>query len=129
MLLSPALDAAEVVKERQVVIEELRMYQDNPQDYVQIAFDALMWPDHPLGWDVAGREETVLSFTAGDCRASPRATPAAVDAGGQHRRRFRDRRTPSRMIDEALGPWADTAPREGGGAASRRRHHRGRRSA
>src|ERR1039457_1683484 len=68
MLLSPALEHAEVVKERQVVIEELRMYQDNPQDYVQIAFDALMCPDHPLGWDVAGREETVLSFTAEDCR-------------------------------------------------------------
>ena len=47
MLLSPALDPDEVVKERQVVIEELRMYQDNPQDYVQIAFDALMWPGSP----------------------------------------------------------------------------------
>ena len=41
MLLSPALDEGEVAKERQVVIEELRMYQDNPQDYVQIAFDEL----------------------------------------------------------------------------------------
>ena len=56
-----------------MVIEELRMYQDNPQDYVQILFDEVMWPDHPLGWDVAGREETVRSFTAEDCRGASRA--------------------------------------------------------
>ena len=105
MLLSPALDEAEVVKERQVVIEELRMYQDNPQDYVQIAFDALMWPDHPLGWDVAGREETVLSFTDGDCRSHlerhvlPSTLVVSV-AGG-----FETAEAVA-MIEEAIGPWA-----------------------
>ncbi len=105
MLLTPALDPDEVVKERQVVIEELRMYQDNPQDYVQIAFDALMWPDHPLGWDVAGREETVLSFTADDCRRHLEAhllpsTLVVSVAGG-----FETEDT-TRLIDDALGPWA-----------------------
>ncbi len=105
MLLSPALDEAEVVKERQVVIEELRMYQDNPQDYVQIAFDALMWPDHPLGWDVAGREDTVLSFTEGDCRRhlERRMLPSTLVvsvAGG-----FESADAVA-MIDEAIAPWA-----------------------
>lgn len=69
MVLSPALDPAEVAKERQVVLEELRMYEDNPQEYAQILFDDVMWPDHPLGRDVAGCEETVRGFTADDCRA------------------------------------------------------------
>ena len=69
MLLQPAFDPAEVVKERQVVLEELRMYQDNPQEYAQIVFDDVMWPDHPIGRDVAGREETVQGFTAAECRA------------------------------------------------------------
>jgi predicted Zn-dependent peptidase len=105
MLLTPALDLDEVVKERQVVIEELRMYQDNPQDYVQIAFDALMWPDHPLGWDVAGREETVLSFTAADCRRHLDAhllpsTLVVSIAGGF------DTEAATRQIDDALAPWA-----------------------
>ena len=68
MLFSPALDPAEVVKERQVVIEELRMYQDNPQEYAQIIFDEVMWPDSPLGRDVAGTEETVRGFSAENCR-------------------------------------------------------------
>jgi predicted Zn-dependent peptidase len=105
MLLSPALDPDEVVKERQVVIEELRMYQDNPQDYVQIAFDTLMWPDHPLGWDVAGREETVLSFTAADCRTHldkhmlPSTLVVSI-AGGF------DPDEAAGAIDAAIAPWA-----------------------
>jgi predicted Zn-dependent peptidase len=109
MLLSPALDPEEVVKERQVVIEELRMYQDNPQDYVQIAFDALMWPDHPLGWDVAGREETVLSFTAYDCRRHlethmlPSTLVVSIAGGFETEAAIAE-------IDEAIGSWADTRP-------------------
>jgi predicted Zn-dependent peptidase len=68
MLLRPVFDPGEVAKERQVVIEELRMYLDNPQDQVQMVFDEVMWPEHPLGRDVAGREETVRRFTADECR-------------------------------------------------------------
>lgn len=67
MLFRPIFDPAEVAKERQVVIEELRMYQDNPQDQVQTLFDEVIWPAHPLGRDVAGREETVSGFTADLC--------------------------------------------------------------
>lgn len=68
MLFSPRLLDEDVERERQVVVEELRMYEDSPQDHVQTLFDAVMWPDHPLGWDVAGTEATVRSFTATDCR-------------------------------------------------------------
>jgi predicted Zn-dependent peptidase len=68
MLFCPRLLDEDVERERQVVVEELRMYEDSPQDHVQTLFDAVMWPDHPLGWDVAGTEATVRSFTAADCR-------------------------------------------------------------
>jgi predicted Zn-dependent peptidase len=68
MLFRPRLHDDDVERERQVVVEELRMYEDSPQDHVQTLFDAVMWPDHPLGWDVAGTEATVLGFTAADCR-------------------------------------------------------------
>ena len=67
MLFEPALEPDEVTKERQVVIEELRMYLDNPQDHVGTLFDEVMYPDQPLGWDVAGTEETVRSFDADAC--------------------------------------------------------------
>lgn len=68
MLFRPRFLAEDVERERQVVIEELRMYEDSPQDHVHTLFDAVMWPEHPLGWDVAGTETTVQSFTADDCR-------------------------------------------------------------
>lgn len=68
MLFTPRLLDSDVERERQVVVEELRMYEDSPQDHVQTLFDAVMWPDHPLGWDVAGTEQTVRSFSAADCR-------------------------------------------------------------
>ena len=67
MVFRAGLDAAELAKERLVVIEELRMYMDNPQDYVHTLFDDVMWPEHPLGRDTAGNEETVRSFQRDDC--------------------------------------------------------------
>src|SRR2546428_2086416 len=53
------LDEADVERERMVIMEELRMYQDQPQDYVQNLFEELIWPGHPLGRDIAGTEESV----------------------------------------------------------------------
>jgi predicted Zn-dependent peptidase len=69
MVLRPLLDPGELSKERQVVIEELRMCLDNPQEHVGTLFDEVMYPDQPLGWDVAGTEETVRSFGPDTCRA------------------------------------------------------------
>ena len=57
------LDEADVEKERQVIIEELRMYQDQPQDLVQNLFEELIWPGHPLGRDIAGTEQSVARLT------------------------------------------------------------------
>src|SRR5438132_11242397 len=60
MLFQPLLDSAELEKERLVVLEELRMYQDSPQEYVHSLFEQISWPDHPLGRDVGGTEASVL---------------------------------------------------------------------
>src|SRR5437773_1885256 len=60
------LDPADVERERMVILEELRMYQDQPQDYVQNLFEELIWPDHPLGRDIAGTEESVSRLTRDD---------------------------------------------------------------
>ncbi|HEX6492668.1 MAG TPA: pitrilysin family protein [Candidatus Dormibacteraeota bacterium] len=67
MAFHSTFDPTELSKERQVVIEELRMYVDNPQEYVGTLFDEVMWPDHPLGRDVAGTEDTVRTFEREDC--------------------------------------------------------------
>lgn len=65
----PRLEEMEVTKERGVVVEELRMYRDNPQDHVHSLFDEVMWPGHALGRDTAGTEETVATFNADLCRS------------------------------------------------------------
>jgi predicted Zn-dependent peptidase len=60
------LDPADVDRERMVILEELRMYQDQPQEYVQNLFEELVWPEHPLGRDIAGTEESVARLTRDD---------------------------------------------------------------
>jgi predicted Zn-dependent peptidase len=63
MYLNPLLDENEMQKEKGVIIEEIRMYQDLPQARVQYLFMELMYGDQPVGRNVAGTEETVKSFT------------------------------------------------------------------
>src|SRR5437763_13441176 len=57
------LDPTDIERERAVILEELRMYQDQPQDHVQNLFEELMWPGHPLGRDIAGTERSVSRIT------------------------------------------------------------------
>ena len=60
------LDGADVERERMVILEELRMYQDQPQDYVQNLFEELIWPGHALGRDIAGTEQSVAELSRDD---------------------------------------------------------------
>ena len=55
------LEAGDIERERMVILEELKMYQDQPQDYVHSLFEAAMFPGHPLGRDIIG---TVRSLKA-----------------------------------------------------------------
>jgi len=59
MLRRSRMDAREIEKERKVVIEELATVEDSPAQQADVLLDAIMWPDQPLGWDVAGTEESV----------------------------------------------------------------------
>jgi predicted Zn-dependent peptidase len=63
---NPILDAEEVEKERDVILEELRMYLDFPGDHVHTLFEEELWPHHPLGIDIAGTEESVRAIGVGD---------------------------------------------------------------
>ncbi len=60
------LDPADIERERMVILDELRMYQDQPQDHVQNLFEELMWPGHSLGRDIAGTEQSVSRLTRDD---------------------------------------------------------------
>jgi predicted Zn-dependent peptidase len=60
---NPLLDPAEFEKERQVVLEELAMVADSPQQLADLLLDTTLWPGQPLGRDVAGTPESVSALT------------------------------------------------------------------
>jgi predicted Zn-dependent peptidase len=60
------LTPEDVERERMVILEELKMYQDQPQDYALNLFEEAIWPGHPLGRDIAGTEESVARLTRDD---------------------------------------------------------------
>lgn len=60
------LDAGEVEKEKQVVVEELRKDRDTPTQYVWWIWERLLYGDQPAGWDVIGDETTIRGLTRPD---------------------------------------------------------------
>ncbi len=63
MLLHSKFDPVDIERERQVIIEEINMSLDSPSQRVNMLIDELLWPNHPLGRDIAGRKETIAAIT------------------------------------------------------------------
>ena len=59
MVKNPLLDRDELDKERSVILEELALTRDRPDYRVDLLMDKILWPDHPLGRDVGGEEDSV----------------------------------------------------------------------
>ncbi len=62
MVRAPRFEPPEVEKERRVILEELAMIADIPSQLVDLVIDQALWADQPLGWDVAGTEESVKAI-------------------------------------------------------------------
>ena len=62
MLLHSVFDPQEIEKERHVIVEEINMTRDVPAQQVHLLIDELLWPDHPLGTDIAGTGESVAGI-------------------------------------------------------------------
>ncbi len=56
----------QIEKERQVILEEMAMYRDSPDDSIQDELDELVFANHALGRNILGTEETVGRFTQED---------------------------------------------------------------
>lgn len=63
LILRSKFDEAEIQKEKGIILEEIKMYDDMPQARVARLNSQILWPDHPLGWDIAGTRENVSSFS------------------------------------------------------------------
>ncbi len=63
LILNPVFPERELEREKDVVIEEMKMYDDTPEDRVFDVLDETLFPDHPMGRPVIGTEDTVRSFS------------------------------------------------------------------
>ncbi len=63
ILLHPLFNAEELEREKSVVLQEIKMVEDTPDDVIHDIFAAQIWPDHPLGRPILGTRESVDGFT------------------------------------------------------------------
>jgi predicted Zn-dependent peptidase len=62
IVLNPVFDAKDIVRERGVILEEIKMDEDSPDYLVHEIFTQNFWKDHPLGKPILGTKETVRRF-------------------------------------------------------------------
>src|SRR4029079_10844823 len=60
VLTRPALRPGDVESERKVILEDLSMDDDSPDDVAHRALVRILFPDHPLGRETAGERTSVL---------------------------------------------------------------------
>src|SRR5215467_11969652 len=62
LVLHPTFTPKDIVREKGVILEEIKMDEDNPDYLVHEIFTQNFWKDHPLGKPILGTKETVRSF-------------------------------------------------------------------
>ena len=127
MLQRPAFAPDDITREQGVILEEIKMVEDAPDDLVHEVFAQQCWPEHPLGRPILGTPETVSSFEPNGLRnyfgrtyVAPNLLIAA--AGNLNHEKLRDLVT---RAFEALppGPPAEhvVPPMMSGGVAYRQK--------
>lgn len=66
ILLNPLLKNEELKKEQKVILEEINMKEDNPKIKVLRVLENILYPNHPLGWDISGTKETIKKIKRKD---------------------------------------------------------------
>jgi len=104
MLLHSRFDPVEMEKERQVIIEEINMSRDYPPQRVDMLIDQLLWPNQPLGRDIAGSKESVAAITRDkmldylQAQYLPSKTVVSIAGNIQHQEMVT-------VVSQALGDW------------------------
>ena len=86
MVLEPKFAQDEIEREKAVILEEIRMTQDNPEDLVHELFTQNFWYPHPIGKPILGTPETVGAFSRDTLRSW-----------------FQERYAPNNMVITAAG--------------------------
>lgn len=115
LLLHPKLDPEDVEKERRVVLEEIKMVEDDPDDLIHDLFAQQVWPDHPLGRPILGSRQSLQAITRQDVldqlRDFYQPDRLIVAAAGDL-----DHAKVVDLIRSALGEWSGRSVAPNGGA-------------
>ena len=66
LVFNPTFPQKEIEREKDVVLEEMKMYEDSPEDVIFESFDSALYPGHALGRPIIGSNKTVKSFSQSD---------------------------------------------------------------
>jgi predicted Zn-dependent peptidase len=100
---------ADLESEREVVLEEIAMYEDEPHDKVHDVISTAVFGDHPLGRPVIGRDEVIAGLTKEDVSAyhdesyRPRSIVVAAAGNLDHAKLLG-------LVKRALGSQEEAAP-------------------
>jgi predicted Zn-dependent peptidase len=68
IFLNSVFDPVEIERERPVILQEISMSEDNPEDHLQTLAGKAVWGDSPLGRTILGTRENVSGFTSRDVK-------------------------------------------------------------
>jgi predicted Zn-dependent peptidase len=110
MVLNARFDKKDIEKERHIIVEEISMSKDAPNQLVGMYLDELLWPNHPLGRDVAGTNQTVEAMTREqmkdymDREYTPANTVVALAGNIEQEDAVNE-------VSKVLGQWENKKPR------------------
>ena len=110
LIVRPTLASHEIEGERQVIVEEIRSYLDDPSEYCQILFQQAMFGDGPLGREICGDEAGIRTLPEDTIRRVLGGPLPAVQRRRGGRRRPRPRRGGRRSSTRAFGSGNGTFP-------------------
>jgi predicted Zn-dependent peptidase len=90
IFLNSTFDFDEIEKERPVIIQEIGMIEDNPEDHIHLLSGQCFFQNNPLGYSVLGTRENVLNFNAERikeffrCRYQPQRTIVSIAGNIEH---------------------------------------------
>ncbi|HSW58281.1 MAG TPA: pitrilysin family protein [Dehalococcoidales bacterium] len=109
MLLNSLFRPEDIEKERQVIIEEIHMGKDTPSQQAGLLIDGLLWPQHPLGRDIAGTVESVTAIQRSQMlnfftsKYTPRNTLIAITGNVAHNEVVE-------LVNGLAGNWQNNNP-------------------
>jgi predicted Zn-dependent peptidase len=63
IFLNSTFNSVDMEREREVILQEINMMEDTPDDNLHTLFTGLFWEDHPIGWPILGTGETVSAIS------------------------------------------------------------------